>query len=183
MPPPREARPPLEARVAAVRLLIFDVDGVLTDGSILYTDGGEEIKRFHVRDGSGLKLWRRAGMRVAFLSGRSSPAVARRAAELGVEIVVQGCDDKRAALAEILDATGCTAAEACAVGDDLQDLPLLEAVGVAVAVADACREVRDLADRVTMVAGGHGAAREVVEWLLQAQGRWGALIARDPPPG
>ena len=139
----------LSARMDAVRLLVLDVDGVLTDGSIVYSDSGEELKRFHVRDGSGLKLWRHAGMHAAVLSGRSSPAVSRRAAELGITVVLQGRSDKLAALAEILAATGCTAAQACAIGDDLQDLPLLNAAGVAVAVADACPEVRTMADYAT----------------------------------
>jgi len=173
----------LSARVDAVRLLILDVDGVLTDGSIVYTDGGEELKRFHVRDGSGLKLWALAGMQAAFLSGRASPAVSRRAAELGVTVVLQGRSDKLAALAEVLAATGYAASQTCAIGDDLQDLPLLDAVGVAVAVADACPEVRTMADTVTATPGGRGAVRELVEWLLKRQGRWDALISRDRPAG
>jgi len=182
MPPPR--RPDdLPARMHAVRLIVLDVDGVLTDGSIVYSDSGEELKRFHVRDGSGLKLWQHAGMHAAILSGRSSPAVTRRAAELGVRVVLQGRADKHAALTEILAATGCAAAEACAIGDDLQDLPLLSAVAVAAAVADACLEVRTMADYVTATPGGRGAARELVEWLLKHQGRWDALTARDRPAG
>ena len=173
----------LSARIAAVRLLVLDVDGVLTDGSIVYSDSGEELKRFHVRDGSGLKLWQHAGMHAAVLSGRSSPAVSRRAAELGISVVLQGRSDKLVALAEILEMTGCTAVQACAIGDDLQDLPLLNAVGVAVAVADACPEVRTMADTTTATPGGRGAVRELVEWLLKHQGRWADLIARDRPPG
>ena len=173
----------LAGRVDAVRLLILDVDGVLTDGTITYSDSGEELKSFHVRDGSGLKLWRLAGMRTAFLSGRQSPAVSRRAAELGVTLVLQGRLDKLEALAEILATTGCAASQSCAVGDDLQDLPLLDAVGVAVAVHDACPEVRTMADYVTATSGGRGAARELVEWLLKRQGRWDGLIARDRPAG
>ena len=173
----------LSARIAAVRLLVLDVDGVLTDGSIVYSDSGEELKRFHVRDGSGLKLWQHAGMHAAVLSGRSSPAVSRRAAELGITVVLQGRSDKLAALGEILEMTGCTAAQACAIGDDLQDLPLLNAVGVAVAVADACPEVRTMADTTLATPGGRGAVRELVEWLLKHQGRWADLIARDRPPG
>ena len=173
----------LQARVDAVRLLVLDVDGVLTDGSIVYSDSGEELKRFHVRDGSGLKLWALAGMRTAILSGRSSPAVSRRAAELGIGVVLQGRSDKLAALAEILAATGCAASQSCAIGDDLQDLPLLNAVAVAVAVADACPEVRRMADYVTATPGGRGAARDLVEWLLKRQGRWDDLITSDRPAG
>ena len=166
--------------VDAVRLLVLDVDGVLTDGSIVYSDSGEEFKRFHVRDGSAIKLWQRAGHAVAFLSGRSSAAVSRRAAELGVTLVLQGRADKSAALDEILAACGMTASETCAVGDDLQDLPVLTRAGVAVAVADACPEVRAAADYVTMTPGGSGAVREVVEHLLKLQGRWAGLAAAAP---
>ncbi len=166
--------------VDAVRLLVLDVDGVLTDGSITYSDSGEEFKRFHVRDGAAIKLWQRAGHAVAFLSGRSSAAVGRRASELGVTLVLQGRADKSAALDEILTACGLTAAEACAVGDDLQDLPVLTRVGLAVAVADACPEVRAAADYVTMTPGGSGAVREVVEHLLKHQGRWAGLTAAAP---
>ncbi len=180
---PTANRVPLAERIAAVRLLVLDVDGVLTDGSIVYSDGGEELKRFHVRDGSGLKLWRTAGFHAAILSGRSSPAVTRRAGELGLTPVLQGRSDKLAALAEILAATGCAAAETCAIGDDLQDIPLLAAVGVAAAVADACPEVRRMADVVTQTPGGHGAARELVEWLLRGRGVWDALTAGDRPAG
>jgi 3-deoxy-D-manno-octulosonate 8-phosphate phosphatase (KDO 8-P phosphatase) len=150
-------KPPLAERIAKVRMLILDVDGVLTDGSIAYSSTGEELKRFHVRDGSGLKLWQRAGMQVAILSGRSSPAVARRASELGISILYQGRSDKLAALCEILEVTQLRPQQVCAIGDDLQDLPMLEAVGVAVAVADACLEVRQAADSVTITPGGHGA--------------------------
>ncbi len=169
--------------VAALRLLVLDVDGVLTDGSVMYSDSGEEFKRFHVRDGVGIKLWQRAGHRVAFLSGRSSPAVSRRAAELGVTLVLQGHADKSAALDEILTACGMTAAEACAVGDDLPDLPVLTRVGLAVAVADACPEVRAAAGHVTMAPGGSGAVREVVEHVLKLQGRWAGLTAAAAPAG
>ena len=168
---------------ADIRLLLLDVDGVLTDGSIIYSDSGEELKRFHVRDGSGLKLWQSAGMHAAILSGRSSPAVDRRAAELGVSPVLQGRSDKLAALGEILAMTDFTAKQVCAIGDDLQDLPVLNAVGLAIAVADACYEVRLAAQYVTMVPGGHGAVRDAVEWLLKQKGRWDDLIARNGPSG
>ena len=162
----------LADRAARVELLLLDVDGVLTDGSIVYADDGTELKRFHVRDGSGLKLWRLAGKRAAIVSGRKSAAVERRAAELGIAPVLQGRDDKLAAFAEVLAATGLTAEQVCAVGDDLPDLPVLRRAGVAVAVADACPEVRAAADSVTMTPGGRGAVREAVEWLLKLRGEW-----------
>jgi 3-deoxy-D-manno-octulosonate 8-phosphate phosphatase (KDO 8-P phosphatase) len=168
----------LRDRAARVRLLVLDVDGVLTDGSILYTDDGAEAKRFHVRDGSGLKLWRLAGNRAAIVSGRRSVAVERRAAELGIDPVVQGRDDKLPALNEVLAATGLRADEACAVGDDLADLPVLAACGLAVAVADACPEVIAAAHYTTRVPGGRGAVRDAVECLLEWQGRWAGLVDR-----
>jgi 3-deoxy-D-manno-octulosonate 8-phosphate phosphatase (KDO 8-P phosphatase) len=171
-----ESSPSLAERAAGVRLLVLDVDGVLTDGRITYTANGVEVKSFHVRDGSGLVFWQRLGGQVAIVSGRSSPVVDVRAAELGIPIVVQGASDKRAALRDVLTRTGLLAAEACAVGDDLPDLPLLQTTGLAVAVADACPEVRAAAHYVTQVRGGRGAVREVVELLIRAQGRWDGLV-------
>lgn len=168
----------LSERAAGVELLLLDVDGVLTDGSILYADDGTELKRFHVRDGSGLKLWRAAGKRAAIVSGRQSAAVERRAAELGITPVLQGRDDKLAALAQVLAATDVRPEQVCAIGDDLPDLPVLRACGLAVAVADACPEVRRAADYVTTAPGGRGAVREAVEWLLKLSGRWDDLTAR-----
>ncbi len=167
----------LSARAAAVELLLLDVDGVLTDGSVFYADDGTELKRFHVRDGSGLKLWHAAGKRSAIVSGRSSAAVVRRAAELGIGPVLQGRADKGAALAEVLAATGLRPEQVCAIGDDLPDVPVLRRCGLAVAVADACPEARAAADYVTPVPGGRGAVRDAIEWLLKQQGRWTELTA------
>lgn len=168
---------PLAARAARVRLLVLDVDGVLTDGRIVYADDGTEVKRFHVRDGSGLKFWRDAGKRAAIVSGRSSAAVTRRAAELGVAPVLQAQGDKLPAFERVLAEVGVTAAEVCAVGDDLPDLPVLTRAGLAVAVADACPEVRAVADYVTAAPGGAGAVREAVEWLLKLTGAWERIVA------
>jgi 3-deoxy-D-manno-octulosonate 8-phosphate phosphatase (KDO 8-P phosphatase) len=170
--------PDLAARAAAIELLLLDVDGVLTDGSVIYADDGSELKRFHVRDGSGLKLWRLAGKRAAIVSGRKSAAVERRAAELGISPVIQGRDDKLAAFAEVLAATGLRAEQVCAVGDDLPDVPVLRRCGLSVAVADACAEARAAASCVTAAPGGRGAVREAVEWLLELQGRWDEVVAR-----
>jgi len=167
----------LVERFTRIRLLLLDVDGVLTDGRVTYTDAGQELKAFHVRDGSGVKFWRRAGGRVAILSGRSSPAVVRRAKELGIDPVVQGADEKLPALRRILRETGMTPDQACAVGDDLPDLPVLTRCGLAVAVADAAPEVRAAAHLVTAAAGGHGAVREAVEWLMRGQGTWDRVVA------
>jgi 3-deoxy-D-manno-octulosonate 8-phosphate phosphatase (KDO 8-P phosphatase) len=136
------------------------------------------LKRFHVRDGSGLKFWRQAGKRSAILSGRQSPSVERRAAELGIEPVLQGRGDKLLAFEELLAATGIRADQVCAIGDDLPDLPVLERCALAVAVADASAEVRQIAHYVTAVRGGHGAVREAIEWLMKIQGSWDAVVAK-----
>jgi YrbI family 3-deoxy-D-manno-octulosonate 8-phosphate phosphatase len=154
------------------------VDGVLTDGRITYTADGVEVKSFHVRDGSGLVFWKRLGGQVAIISGRASNAVTVRAKELGLGNVVQGVEDKRLALTEVLSATDIPSDDVCAVGDDLPDLPLLKACGLAVAVGDACPEAKAAAHYVTRACGGHGAVREVVELLLRAQGRWDDVVEK-----
>jgi len=169
-------RPPLAQRVRAVELLVLDVDGVLTDGRITYTDAGAEVQSFHVRDGSALVLWRRAGKRTAIVTGRGSAALDRRAKELNIDVVKQHAADKSAALAAVLQQCGVESHAVCAVGDDWPDLPVLRQTGVAVAVADASPEVRRAADYVTRAGGGRGAVRETVEWLLKAQGQWDNLL-------
>ncbi|HEY8503812.1 MAG TPA: HAD hydrolase family protein [Gemmataceae bacterium] len=168
--------PDLAARVRAVEMLVLDVDGVLTDGAIVYGDAGGEWKAFHVRDGSALKLWQRAGKRTAVISGRSSAAVARRMAELGVAPVLQGQAAKLPALRDVLGQAGLRPEQACAIGDDIPDLPVLLACGLAVAPADACPEVRGVAHHVTSAPGGRGTVREAVEWLLRGQGLWDAVV-------
>ncbi len=168
----------LQQRCSSITLLLVDVDGVLTDGSIIYTDGGAEIKAFHVRDGSGLKLWVAAGKKSGIITGRSSHLVARRAAELGMTIVVQGAAHKLDELVRILAEEKLQPEEVCFVGDDLPDLPVLRRCGLAVAVADACAEVRELAHYVTHCPGGRGAVREVIELILRVQGRWQAAVAK-----
>lgn len=166
----------LSTRAAAIKLLLLDVDGVLTDGSIMYADTGAELKRFHVRDGSGLKFWQRAGNRAAIVSGRTSKAVEVRAAELGVAPVLQGRNDKLPAFEEVLALTGLRPEEVCAIGDDLPDLPVLRRCGLAVAVADACPELREVAHYTTTAPGGRGAVREAIEWLLKLRGGWDAVL-------
>lgn len=166
----------LRDRCAGIELLVLDVDGVLTAGGIVYgAVGGEtnlEIKAFHVRDGSGLKLWHAAGKRSAIVTGRSSPVVAVRAAELGIASVSQGAADKLAGLTRLREETGIPTHAICYVGDDTPDVPAMLAVGLAVAVADACPEARAAAHYVTGAAGGAGAVREAVERILRCQGRW-----------
>jgi 3-deoxy-D-manno-octulosonate 8-phosphate phosphatase (KDO 8-P phosphatase) len=167
----------LAARAKKIELLLLDVDGVLTDGSIIYTADGIEIKRFHVRDGSGLKFWHGHGKRSAILSGRRSKAVERRARELGIAPVFQGCAAKLPALDALLAETGFRPEQVCAIGDDLPDLPILRRSGLAVSVADGCAEVRAAADYVTPSSGGQGAVRDAVEWLLKLQGHWDSTVA------
>jgi 3-deoxy-D-manno-octulosonate 8-phosphate phosphatase (KDO 8-P phosphatase) len=164
----------------AIELLMLDVDGVLTDGGITHGSGGLEIKTFHVRDGSGLKVWHACGKRTALVTGRRSTAVDVRAAELGIAIVVQGAGDKLAACREVLARVSMTPDAVCYVGDDLPDLPPLLQCGLAVAVADACAEVRQAADYVSRVRGGHGAVREVAELILRCQGLWPAGAGSSP---
>jgi 3-deoxy-D-manno-octulosonate 8-phosphate phosphatase (KDO 8-P phosphatase) len=168
----------LAERCAGIELLVLDVDGVLTDGAIVYTDNGVEVKAFHVRDGSGLKLWQREGKRAAIISGRRARAVEVRAAELGVSPVIQGAAENLEAYRQILAEAGLRPEQACFVGDDLPDLPPLHNCGLAVAVADACPEVRADAHYVTRAPGGRGAVREVIELILRGQGRWQRAVAR-----
>jgi 3-deoxy-D-manno-octulosonate 8-phosphate phosphatase (KDO 8-P phosphatase) len=152
-----------------VRLLVLDVDGVLTDGRLYYDATGEVLKVFHVRDGYGIKAVQRAGIQVAVISGRGSPALTRRCAELGIAEQLQNAGDNATALA-LLCAKLDVPFRACAyVGDDLPDAPAMKQVGLAVAVADAHAEVRRIAHRCTRLPGGAGAVREVCEWLLAAR--------------
>jgi 3-deoxy-D-manno-octulosonate 8-phosphate phosphatase (KDO 8-P phosphatase) len=155
-----------------IRLLVLDVDGVLTDGVLVYGASGEEIKRFHVRDGLALQQARRAGVEVAIVSGRASAAVTRRMSELGVVEVHQGVGDKEALLRGLLARLGVSAAETAVMGDDLPDLSLMRMAGIAMAPVDAAPEVRQAADWVSRSAGGHGAVREAVEWLLRSRKAW-----------
>jgi 3-deoxy-D-manno-octulosonate 8-phosphate phosphatase (KDO 8-P phosphatase) len=168
----------LAERSQSIRLLLLDVDGVLTDGSVLYADDGAELKRFHVRDGSGLKFWRDLGNRAAIVSGRVSVAVERRAKELGIDPVLQGRSEKLPALFEVLATLNLQPNQVCAIGDDLPDLPVLNRVGLAVAVGDAGAEARAAAHYVTAAPGGRGAVREAIEWLLKLRGEWDAVVAR-----
>jgi 3-deoxy-D-manno-octulosonate 8-phosphate phosphatase (KDO 8-P phosphatase) len=162
---------------ARVRLLCLDVDGVLTDGSILLDDHGVETKRFFVRDGTGLRMWQRAGGLVAIITGRSGDAVRRRAEELGIDRVLSGVERKGPAFEELLVELGIAAHEAAMVGDDLPDLPVLSRCGYPVAVLDASPEVQAVAAWITSHPGGRGAVREVVEHLLHARGAWEAAVA------
>jgi 3-deoxy-D-manno-octulosonate 8-phosphate phosphatase (KDO 8-P phosphatase) len=173
----RRRRPPAANRI---KLLILDVDGVLTDGGLLIDPTGREWKRFHVHDGLALVAAQRAGLHVAVVSGRASPAVTQRMAELGVHEVYQGVSDKAEVVRALIERLGVSAAEVAAMGDDLADMPVLRLVGVRLAPADAAPEVRRAAHWVSRRAGGQGAVREAVEMLLRARRAWpGSLLMRD----
>jgi len=173
-----KAAPALLARAKKIRVLLMDVDGVLTDGRIWLLsrrDGtASEIKGFSAYDGAGLKLARAAGLRTGLITGRESSAVAQRARECEIEFVYQHRATKIEALEEILQKTGADASEVAYVGDDLPDLPVLQRVGLAVAVANAVPEVKRAAHFVTRRSGGEGAVREAIELIVKAQGKWAA---------
>ena len=177
------ARTGAAGKAARVRLFLLDVDGVLTDGGIVYDSAGLETKRFHVRDGHGIKMLRRGGVKAGIITGRSSEVVAIRARGLGIEIVRQGAFDKLATWREILEETGIPAGETAYVGDDIVDLPLLRAVGFSAAPSDAEGYVLDAVDYISGRAGGKGAVREIVEFLLRASGAWDAVTAKYFRPG
>jgi|SRR6478672_5373599 len=165
------------ARAARVRLMIFDVDGILTDGSLHYGPEGEVMKTFNVLDGHGIKLLQQAGVAAAIISARASPIVARRAKDLGIRHLYQGVHDKRAAFEELLAQTGCPMEECGFVGDDVIDLPILTRVGFAASVPNGHAEVRARAHYVTLAPGGRGAARELCDLILKAQHKYEAALA------
>jgi len=158
------------ATAASVELLVLDVDGVMTDGRLWFGPDGEALKQFHVRDGFGIKRLRAAGLEVAVISGRRSAAVDRRMGELGVAHVMQGVEEKDVALRELLGRLGIAGARAACLVDDVPDLPLMRAVGLPAAVADAHPDVLAAARHVTRLPGGSGAVREFCDWLLAARG-------------
>ena len=160
-----------------IRLLALDVDGVLTDGRITYSNHGEELKSFNIRDGLGIKLLQRAGVTVAIITGRSSEIVSRRATELGIEHVVQGREDKRVALEELCATLGLSLDECAYMGDDLPDLGAVRAARLGLTVADGADAVRAAADWCSSLPGGAGAVREACEALLRARDQWQALEA------
>ena len=168
----------LEAACQKVQLILSDVDGVMTDGGIIYDNQGIEIKRFHVRDGLGIKLWQRGGGRFGIITARNSHIVKLRSTELGIEIVRQGFSDKLPAAQEIVRDIGLTMDAVCYIGDDLTDLPVLRHAGVAATVADSANEVREASQLVTQARGGHGAVREIIEFIMKAQQRWDDAIAK-----
>jgi 3-deoxy-D-manno-octulosonate 8-phosphate phosphatase (KDO 8-P phosphatase) len=160
------------------RLILSDVDGVLTSGGIIFNNQGVELKQFHIRDGLGIRLWQRTGYKFGLITGRSSQIVKLRAAELGIDIVRQGFEQKWPATEEIVQSLGLSLEQVCFIGDDLPDLPVIRRVGLGVAVADAAAEVRAAAHLVTVKPGGQGAVRELIETILKAQDRWGDVVEK-----
>jgi 3-deoxy-D-manno-octulosonate 8-phosphate phosphatase (KDO 8-P phosphatase) len=158
-----------------VRLLLCDVDGVLTDGSVFITSDGE-FKQFSIQDGLGLILWRKCGFKTGWISARPSPITTRRAEELHIDFLSQEGVSKTVAAENILAQTGLNWEQVCYVGDDVVDLCLLKRAGVAVAPANAIEEVKAIAHYVTQARGGHGAVREIITMILKAQGKWTELI-------
>jgi 3-deoxy-D-manno-octulosonate 8-phosphate phosphatase (KDO 8-P phosphatase) len=165
-----------KANLADIQLLVLDVDGVLTDGTVTINADGSESKSFNVLDGHGIRMWQRAGLKVAFLSGRFSEATKHRAEQLEVDYCAQDCFEKLPAIKKLLQQLGLTANRTVYIGDDLLDLPVIMYVGFGVAVANAVDEVKQHADYVTTRRGGNGAVREVIEYILKNTGRWPELM-------
>ena len=162
-------------------MLVLDVDGVLTDGTLIINANGGESKCFNSLDGHGIKMWQRAGLKVALLSGRASEPTRRRAEQLQIEYVFEDCHDKLPMLEKFLDRLGLSPEAAAYIGDDLTDLPAVRYAGFGVAVANAVDEVKKYADYVTIRPGGGGAVREVIEYILKNTGKWQELMKRYLP--
>jgi 3-deoxy-D-manno-octulosonate 8-phosphate phosphatase (KDO 8-P phosphatase) len=168
----------VKRRAAQITLLVLDVDGVLTDGGLIWHDDGRESKMFHVHDGHGIRLLQRAGLEVALLTGRSSHVVDRRAEDLGIQLVVQGSKNKLSDYEEILRLRQLQDADVAYVGDDLVDIPVFKRVGLAVTVAQGSPHVQPYCHAGTLNKGGHGAVREVCEFFLHVQGKWEEVTTR-----
>ena len=169
------------ANLADIELLAMDVDGVLTDGTLVVNADGSESKFFNSMDGHGIKMWQRAGLKVALISGRASEPTQRRAEQLQIEYVFQDCHDKLPVLENLLKQLGLAPNKVAYIGDDLTDLPAIRFAGFGVTVANAVDEVKKYADYVTTRAGGGGAVREVIEYILKNTGKWQQLITRYLP--
>jgi 3-deoxy-D-manno-octulosonate 8-phosphate phosphatase (KDO 8-P phosphatase) len=165
-------------KIQKVRLLMLDVDGVLTDGRIIMNDAGQESKHFDVKDGHGLKLIMRYGIDVLLVTGRSSSVVTHRANDLGIREVFQGILNKKEFFQQFIQERGLNPEEIAYIGDDVVDIPLLKRSGFAVAVKDAVAEVKNIADFITENPGGRGAVREVCDLILRVQGKWGEVALR-----
>jgi 3-deoxy-D-manno-octulosonate 8-phosphate phosphatase (KDO 8-P phosphatase) len=169
------------ANLTDIKLLVLDVDGVLTDSSIIINADGSESKTFSSLDGHGIHMWQRAGLKIAFLSGRESEPTRLRAQQLGVEHCIQDCHNKLPALKELAEKLNLNAQEIAYIGDDLTDLPPIRYAGFGVAVANAVDEIKPYADYVTTRTGGKGAVREVIEYILKNTGKWQPLMEKYLP--
>lgn len=168
----------LQKRCRAIELILCDVDGVLTNGGILFDNQGIEIKQFHVRDGLGIRLWERAGYKFGILTARSSHIVKVRAAELGISIVRQGFEEKQPVAENVLNELKLSPSSLCYIGDDLGDISVIRRAGLGATVADGAKEAKAVAGYVTQSRGGCGAVRELVELILKAKGLWEEIVAR-----
>ena len=166
----------LDLRMQSIELILSDVDGVMTDGGITYDNQGIETKKFHVRDGMGIKLWQKTGHRFGVITARSSHIVKLRMDELGVDYIRQGTEQKLAAAQQIISELELKPENVCYIGDDLTDAALMKSVGMSASVADAAEDVKKIADYVTKSAGGTGAIRELIEMILKSQKRWNELL-------
>lgn len=169
------------ADLAEIKMLALDVDGVLTDGALIINADGSESKFFNSLDGHGIRMWQRAGLKVALISGRASVPTELRAEQLQIEYVFQDCHYKLPVVEQLLDKLGLSPANMAFIGDDLTDMPVMRYVGFGVAVANAVDEVKQCADYVTTRPGGSGAVREVIEYILKNSGRWQELMKRYLP--
>lgn len=172
----RKTSKSLLSRIYKIKLVLFDVDGVMTDGTILVHPDGSESKSFDVRDGIAVRLGARAGLKFGFLSGRISPAVAERAKELGLDMCVQGATEKKQAFLKILEELQLTPDAVAYMGDDVVDVPVLRMAGFAATVADGCEDAKQVAHYICKAAGGCGAAREIIELILKSQNRWKEVV-------
>ena len=171
----------MKEKLEKIKLLLLDVDGVMTDGRIIYSNDGQETKAFDVKDGHGLKLIQRAGIQVGIITGRESQVVIKRAEELGIEFLYQLSRNKMEPYLEILDKTGLSDEEVAYVGDDVVDLPVLSRVGFSATVCDAVEDIKPYVDYITERPGGRGAVREICDLLLKQSGRWASVAGRYFP--
>lgn len=171
-------KPTGEDKLKHIKMLLLDVDGVLTDGSIIYDDRGAEIKEFNVKDGLGIRMLMSAGIHVGIVTGRGCPALEHRCRNLGIDLVLDGVKDKAAVLDGIIQDSGIAADEIAFMGDDLPDLPLMRRVGLSIAVSDAHPQVARQVDMLTVAAGGKGAVREACDAILKARGLWEKSLER-----
>src|SRR3954467_547129 len=163
---------------AKIELILSDVDGVMTDGGIHILDDGQQLVKFHIRDGMGVRLWREAGKKFGIVTGRKLESIRRRAADLWLDIIRLGIDDKLPAVDELAAEFGIAREQICYIGDDLLDLKTIQSVGFGVAVADAVEDLRKAAKYITSVPGGKAAVREVIELILKNTGRWEEIMKR-----